>query len=122
MANFIININEKNFFVENIRTIETECSNYYEFIIYANNNENINITLNGDHIEEYIIQNNIETKFTNSISLSFNNNLIVKFSIPNSSIIGKFNNCNLLIENTDTISNINSYNYFLERLNDKPCV
>lgn len=120
MAIYTINTNAKNFFVENISLISTDYASIYKYEVTANDTENIVITLVGDHINTEYILNGVTTAFTDTVTIAYNTSLIIKFALGNSGNPGIFNNTILTVENQDTTSTIDVYNFELERQNDSP--
>jgi len=120
MATFTININEQLFFVESVFITETDCASVYEYVVTAATNDEIVITLSGDYSEKMYILNGVEASFIDTVTLNFDTSLIIRFTLLNSNLSGYFNNAYLLVQNNDTISTINEYDFNVTRENDNP--
>ena len=118
MGLFTIAIDRRTFSVEKKPIISTDCSNIYEYEVFATDGDNIDITLLGDHIVESYILNGTESTFTDTVSVSFNSSLIIKFAIRNSGQSGIFNSSQLTVENTTTVDVPDIYNFNETRDND----
>lgn len=136
MALYTININPATFNVQQIEFTSTECADIYQFEIFAENGDEIHISLNTDVLIDYFfynglvilsngainthyINNGVRTDFIGSTTVIFNNSLTVGFAIENSGISGFFNNVDLEIENKTTGGSYNTYTTTLTRENDK---
>lgn len=119
MAIFNITINSKDFYAEKSNILVTECSDTITYDIYADNGDSIDILLSGNHIVEKYILNGVETSFSDSTTVVFNNSLQIIYSLENSGTSGLFDNCTLTITNTTTSNPNNVISFYHERLNDK---
>lgn len=100
MADFNITINSNSFNITST-VIETECASIYEFNIIAVNSDLIDITLSGDHENEYYILNGVTNSFNDTVTgIVFNNSLTVHFIIQNSGNPGIFGESIITVDNT----------------------
>lgn len=119
MATYTITVDEQLFYVEQTDIQETECSTNYIYTIYANQSDQLDITLTGDSLNSYYILNGVQTTLLNvETAIVFDTTLTIHFTLRNSGNPGVFDSTNLVITNNDTTSNVNEYIFDDERLND----
>ena len=95
---------------------EFDCFTLYEYIITANQGDNISITLSGNHFEAKYRNNNEEFLFSDSVTLTYDTSLSVSFLLLNSGIQNVFSNATITIDNNTTSR---SYENFVQRENDQ---
>lgn len=135
MAYYNITVNSSEYNVTQNNTINTDCASMYEFEVFANNGDTIDLELLTDNLIDYFfyngtiilsngsinshyISNGVRTDFVNTDTITFNNSLIIKFGLENSGRAGFFNNIDLNITNSTTGQSYNSYTTTLTREND----
>lgn len=102
MALFTVNVSGTGLTVTSTE-ISTDCSSIFIYTIEAATADSINISLTGDHQNEYYTLNGVNTTFSDSVSgISFNTSLTLTFVIENSGSSGIFETCNVTITNTTT--------------------
>jgi len=120
MAQFNIQVNAINFFVEQTSLIDSECSTIVEYTVTANTNDAITITLTGSYSNESYTSNGVTNFFNDTVMVVFNNSLTISFAVENGGSAGIFKQGFLEVNNT-TIPSVYTDNVL--RQNDSPvCV
>jgi len=104
MAIFTITTGEQtDLSVVKITPISFDCFTLYEYAIYANQGDTIDITLTGDHYEEVYQSNFVESSFTDSATgITFNTSLRVRFILLNSGTTGVYSSSTIRVDNVTT--------------------
>jgi len=123
MAQFGITINPGEFSISRPTITNGSCTTKVVFEIFSTNGNLINIAFSGGTVEnEFYTSNGIQTFFTGSTNVSFNNSLIVEFELPNTGINGVFNEVTTTITDNTMAQPVNSYNFEVIRFDDSaPC-
>ena len=114
MATFTINVGDTSFYVTK-EVISTECANIYTYTVVADTSDTIDITLSGNHENEYYTTGVSQTSFNDTASVSYSTSLTIHFIIQNSGNPGVFDSCDVTIEN---VTQALSFNDTVQREND----
>lgn len=118
MARFELNIILNNFEVTRLADQSTDCATIYSYKIKADEGDNLDFALVGDHENAFYILNGVTVAFAdNANGVIFNNSLTLSFSVQNSGVPGVFDQSILTIDN-NTISGYNQFIETLIRVND----
>lgn len=89
------------FYVDKTPVLSTGCSNIYEYVIYAEDLDSIDISFVGKHKNTKYILNGVSTTFTNSVTgIIYDTSLKVQFIVENSNMAGVFDSSTITITNT----------------------
>jgi hypothetical protein len=115
MGIFTLNIGAQSIFEVSTSSVSTLCSTVYTYVITAESGDNIDITLDGEHINETYTVGAVTTGFTDTVSLVYSSEITLKFAIENSGVPGYFEFTTIEIDDTTQVETLN----FLEsREND----
>lgn len=118
MARFDLNIILNNFKVTRLADQSTDCATIYSYKIEADEGDDLDFALVGDHENAFYILNDVTVAFVdNANGVIFNNSLTLSFSVQNSGVSGVFDQSVLTIDN-NTISGYNQFIETLIRIND----
>jgi hypothetical protein len=112
MANYNFNVEDANTFkVEQYSKISTDCATQFVYKVTASESDSIEFSLEGSTSypimwtkQSYTVDGveGLNWTETNTMTVSFSNDLYISFVIDNSGDPGRFNECKIIINNTTT--------------------